>query len=156
MDMPGLCIPEVPIRLIGDPTSPQVCPRPNGAERLGGSAAMGSVRYRRIAGSSQARRVPDTSGRGGPCVVSEVAGLAAERAGHAVGHVRVTAVQDLAVQVRKQVDDLSRDALLIGGSGVLFDRHGLVADVPAGRLGDLADGVGEGEQARLGQLVELV
>jgi hypothetical protein len=84
---------------------------------------------------------------------AEVARLAAERALHAVGEVGVAPVQDLAEEVREQLDELAGQ-VLIRGSREVVDRDRHVADFPAGRLGDLAHRFGERQEPRPGQLVE--
>jgi hypothetical protein len=45
--------------------------------------------------------------------------------------------------------------VVVGAGGALLHRDRHVADVAAGRRGDLADRVGEGHQPRAGQLVQL-
>ena len=100
-------------------------------------------------------RAPGALRGGAPGEVPEVARGAAERALDAVGESRVAAVEDLGEQVAQQRDDVGGDAMageLLGEVRVGDRRE---ADVPAGGVGDLADRVGEREQPRPGQLVEL-
>ena len=81
-------------------------------------------------------------------------GLAAEGALDSVRQVRVAAVQDFAEQIGEQLDELAGQVLIGGGRKVLDrDRH--VADLPAGRVGDLVHSRGERQEPGPGQLVEL-
>ena len=98
--------------------------------------------------------VPHTGGGGVAGVVAEVAGLRGpgragrRRSGRRCGRGRRRTGRSGTRRTR-------RDALLGGAGCVLLDGDRHVADVPARRLGDLADGVGERHQPRAGQLVDL-
>jgi hypothetical protein len=67
----------------------------------------------------------------------------------------VAAVEDFAEQVGEQLHYFGWNSLPGSGGRVLIERDRQVADLPAGCLSDLADGLGEGQRPRAGQLVEL-
>ena len=58
-------------------------------------------------------------------------------------------------EVDEQLDPVGRNRLLLQPGGEVLARHRRVADLPACRLRDLGDGVGERQQAGAGQLVAL-
>jgi hypothetical protein len=99
--------------------------------------------------------VPNPSGSCLLCIVAEVARLPPERTLHAVRQVNVTAVKDLAEHIREQGSNLARSALPGELRSEGIQRHRYVADLTTGSFCDLLHGLGEREQPRTGELVDL-
>ncbi len=87
--------------------------------------------------------------------VGEVPRLSAEGLLHAVRQVGVAPVEHLREEVDEQLDPVAWYALLVQSDAEVLGRHRQVAHLPARRLRDLVDGVGERQQAGAGQLVDL-
>src|SRR5215216_2517951 len=86
------------------------------------SSAMSS----RPRGRSRDRQVPCAAGGGVPGEVGEVLGRAAQGALDAVGDTGVAAVENLAEQVRQQLDNIGGHAVGEGSGSMLLDGHRLV------------------------------
>ena len=120
------------------------------ADRCGDGERDERAAHRLAAGDG----VPRSGRRGLGRVGREVARLAPERLAHAVGRVRVAAVDDLAEQVREQVHDIGRHAVVAQLGRVLLERDRHVAERAPARGRDDGGGVRERQRVRAGELVE--